>query len=62
MPTLAPTAIRPERSPTTTSPGTADPACEVCPHPVSQHDAIGLRFCRATKNAALDRGCVCRLG
>jgi hypothetical protein len=39
-----------------------DPRCGVCPHPVADHDGIGLRFCRATLAAALDRGCVCRLG
>ena len=34
-------------------------ACDVCPHPVSAHDAIGLRFCRATLQGAFTRGCVC---
>jgi hypothetical protein len=37
-----------------------DPRCDVCPHPVADHDAIGLRFCRATRNAGTDRGCACR--
>ena len=37
-----------------------DPRCDVCPHPLAHHDPIGLRFCRATRNSAIDRGCVCR--
>ncbi|SDC91944.1 hypothetical protein SAMN05660690_2924 [Geodermatophilus telluris] len=42
-------------------PGSVDePRCDGCPHPASDHDAIALRFCRATLAAALDRGCVCR--
>jgi hypothetical protein len=36
-------------------------ACDVCPHPLSAHDVIGLRFCRATLHGAFTRGCVCRL-
>jgi hypothetical protein len=38
-----------------------DPRCDVCPHPVVDHDAIALRFCRATLAAAIPRGCVCQL-
>jgi hypothetical protein len=37
-------------------------ACAVCPHPLAAHDAISLRFCRATAGRADDatpRGCVC---
>jgi hypothetical protein len=35
-------------------------ACAVCPHPLAAHDAISLRFCRATESAAAtSRGCVC---
>ncbi|HEY0400480.1 MAG: hypothetical protein JWQ37_1061 [Blastococcus sp.] len=35
-------------------------ACAVCPHPLAAHDAISLRFCRATEaSAATNRGCVC---
>lgn len=37
-----------------------DPGCDVCPHPVVGHDAIALRFCRATLTTAVVRGCVCR--
>jgi hypothetical protein len=38
----------------------SEPDCDVCPHPVADHDAIGLRFCRATKNTGTVRGCVCQ--
>jgi hypothetical protein len=34
-------------------------ACSVCPHALAAHDAISLRFCRATRAAATTRGCVC---
>ena len=35
-------------------------ACAVCPHPLAAHDAISLRFCRATEaQASTTRGCVC---
>ena len=33
--------------------------CPSCPHPLADHDPIGLRFCRATRSGD-DRGCVCR--
>jgi hypothetical protein len=34
--------------------------CAVCPHPIAAHDAISLRFCRATgAQASTTRGCVC---
>jgi hypothetical protein len=38
-----------------------DPGCDACPHPVVHHDAIALRFCRATLTTAVIRGCVCRV-
>jgi hypothetical protein len=38
-------------------------ACPACPHPLADHDAISLRFCRATEDHRADatttRGCVC---
>jgi hypothetical protein len=38
-------------------------ACAACPHPLADHDAISLRFCRATEDhrggGATTRGCVC---
>jgi hypothetical protein len=35
-------------------------ACDVCPHPHADHDAIAARFCSATMKDAISRGCVCR--
>ncbi|WP_369255183.1 RGCVC family protein [Geodermatophilus amargosae] len=58
MPTALPTLDRhalDERTPHADAP----PGCDACPHPVSAHDRIGLRFCRATLDSALARGCVC---
>jgi hypothetical protein len=53
-------------APTTTLPAVqtdgpvADGACAVCSHPLVAHDAISLRYCRATEaQAATGRGCVC---
>ena len=34
-------------------------ACPACPHPLETHDAIDLRFCRATTAGARSRGCTC---
>jgi hypothetical protein len=35
-------------------------SCAVCPHPLAAHDAISLRFCRASEaQATTTRGCVC---
>ena len=42
-----------------TAPAAAD-TCDACPHPLSGHDAISLRFCRATVAIASSRACVCR--
>ena len=44
---------------TTARPEVAEGACEMCPHALSAHDAISLRFCSAARAAALTRGCVC---
>jgi hypothetical protein len=33
--------------------------CEACPHLLTDHDAIGSRFCRATVDGDISRGCVC---
>ncbi len=54
--TDAPTVPAPAA--TTTAPVAAD-ACDACPHPLSAHDAISLRFCRATVAIASSRACVC---
>jgi hypothetical protein len=37
-----------------------DVACDACPHPRADHDAIASRFCSATGNGAIARGCACR--
>lgn len=34
--------------------------CDVCPHLDANHDAIASRFCSATGNGAIARGCVCQ--
>ncbi|WP_433271652.1 RGCVC family protein [Actinosynnema sp. CS-041913] len=33
--------------------------CAVCPHRLTEHDAISLRFCTATATGRHERGCVC---
>jgi hypothetical protein len=42
----------------------AGAACPACPHAVADHDAISLRFCRASGEAtaagSTGRGCICR--
>ncbi len=45
--------------PVTTERPSVVAVCDVCPHPVASHDAIGLRFCSATFDGAMTRGCVC---
>jgi hypothetical protein len=34
-------------------------SCDVCGHPTAGHDAIAARFCEATQQNALSRGCIC---
>ena len=50
----APTSL-PAPAPTAPS-----PVCDVCAHPAAAHDVIGRRFCDATLQGALTRGCICR--
>ncbi|MDL5159682.1 RGCVC family protein [Actinomycetospora termitidis] len=38
---------------------TTDPTCAMCPHPWSEHDALGRRFCTATQVGVWSRGCIC---
>lgn len=46
--------------PATTSDVTdAEEACTACAHPLSTHDTIEARYCRATTALALARGCIC---
>ncbi|WP_223165657.1 RGCVC family protein [Lentzea indica] len=40
-------------------PDVHDP-CVACPHPLHEHDALGVRYCTATTVFALPRGCICR--
>jgi len=58
MPASAPVAAQPDGSTADGSPVT-DTRCDVCPHALADHDPIGLRFCRATRSAGAERGCVC---
>jgi hypothetical protein len=37
----------------------ADGICGMCPHPLSSHDRISVRYCAATATKAESRGCVC---
>ena len=51
-----------EAQPSTNGPATSDlpqDACAVCPHPMSAHDRIGVRYCSATASGGLERECVC---
>jgi hypothetical protein len=38
----------------------ANETCDVCPHPRANHDAIATRFCSATGDGVIARGCVCQ--
>ena len=63
MPASMSTASRPaqqEQGRQATPQSVDDAGCDVCRHSVADHDAIALRFCRATKIAATARSCVCR--
>jgi hypothetical protein len=51
-----------ERLPAVTDRSAAEPGCDACPHPVVDHDAVALRFCRATLHGGIVRGCVCPPG
>ena len=35
-------------------------ACPTCEHGVAHHDAIALRYCKATLVSELTRGCICK--
>jgi hypothetical protein len=34
--------------------------CQMCEHPLTAHDPLSRRYCRATAEGALTRGCICR--
>ena len=36
-----------------------DATCSVCPHAVGAHDRIAERYCHATLDNTLTRGCIC---
>jgi hypothetical protein len=40
-------------------PVTAAPRCATCEHPLAAHDAIGVRWCAATKLGVGSRACIC---
>ena len=54
---LSPSAPAPD---VVTNPSATEAVCDVCPHPAAAHDRIGRRFCQATLDSALTRGCICR--
>ncbi|WP_249933023.1 RGCVC family protein [Blastococcus sp. CCUG 61487] len=58
MPTPAATAERPAAR---TTPVVSAPGCDACPHPVTDHDAVSARYCRATVASGLERGCICQV-
>jgi hypothetical protein len=33
--------------------------CDVCAHPLNEHDRIARRYCIATFANAITRGCIC---
>jgi hypothetical protein len=60
MTSTGPAAVQqtdPEVAPAAERAGTA---CSVCPHPWEGHDALGRRFCTATRDVGWERGCICR--
>lgn len=63
---VLPSAVLPTAVPTSADVAPDVPApvsgCAACAHPEAGHDAVSLRWCRATAAAALDRACVCRIG
>ena len=51
--------MSPAPSPVLPVQGAPADVCGRCPHPLSVHDAISLRFCRASGAGDLHRGCAC---
>lgn len=51
------TAVRPDAASADLA---QDLRCAVCEHALSDHDAIGTRYCQATQAQALSRDCICR--
>lgn len=44
---------------TVTDAGETEQRCAVCTHAWTAHDAIAVRFCAATRDSDLSRGCIC---
>jgi len=40
-------------------PGSGSDLCQTCGHPLSMHDAIGVRWCAATTLGVGHRACMC---
>ena len=40
-------------------PVAAETRCPTCDHPLAAHDAIGVRWCAATKLGVGNRECIC---
>jgi hypothetical protein len=51
------TYVTPSAATSPTSPSHL--ACAACPHQWGAHDPIGIRYCTATLDNGLNRGCVC---
>ncbi len=62
MPTPVATADRPRLRDDPAPAPAHGSGCGACGHPETGHDAVGLRWCRATVTSALDRACVCPVG
>ena len=41
------------------APVAAETRCPTCDHPLAAHDAIGVRWCAATKLGVGKRECIC---
>jgi hypothetical protein len=46
-------------SPSPLDPGSGSDLCRTCGHPLSMHDAIGVRWCAATNLGGSPRACIC---
>lgn len=44
---------------TVTAAGETEQRCAVCTHAWTAHDALAVRFCAATRDSNLSRGCIC---
>jgi hypothetical protein len=58
--TVAAQPLAAEKSEMDNSARAEDETCSVCGHRWSVHDTLGARYCAATKESSLSRGCICR--